>query len=113
MRDRLPPLPVLTLIGWTLLVWMSRARTVVDNGDLSTWGTSWRIGVVVVFLALASLAARDRMIGLFVAWTIVYWVVRGGGLLITEHSIGFKAIHTVLMVVSIGLAMWVWRSRNR
>lgn len=113
MRDRLPALPLLTLIGWTFFVWVSRLRNVFGNDELSGWGTSWRIGVVVVFVALASLAVNGLLVGLFVGWTIAYWIVRGGGILVEDHSAGFKAIHTVLMVVSIGLAMWVWRSRNR
>ncbi len=113
MRDRLPPLPLLTMVGWTLLLWISRLRNVLGNDELSAWGMSWRVGVVVVFVALALLAATSRLVGLFVGWTMGSWVVRGGGLLIGDYRAGFKAIHAVLMVASIGLAMWVCRSRNR
>ena len=113
MRDRLPALPLLAMIGWTLFLWTSRLRNVLGNDELSAWGTTWRIGVVVVFVVLALLAATGRLVDLFVGWTIGYWVVRGGGILIGDYSAGFKAIHTALMAVSIGLAMWVWRARNR
>ena len=30
-----------------------------------------------------------------------------------NHDVGFKVVHTILMVVSIGVAMWAWRRRDR
>ena len=54
MLDRLRAWPAFTvLIGWTLFLWASRTRNVVSNDALSAWGTAWRLGVVVVFVALA------------------------------------------------------------
>ncbi|GIT45647.1 MAG: hypothetical protein Ct9H300mP12_02320 [Acidimicrobiales bacterium] len=40
----------------------------------------------------------------FCLWTIVFWTVRGGGLLFGDHDVGFKVVHTVLALASIGLA---------
>lgn len=119
MLNRLRAWPAFTvLIAWTLFLWASRLRNVLDNDELSGWGTTWRVSVVVVFVALALLAlrrpSRDRVLPVLVGWTIGYWLVRGGGILIDgDYSVSFKVIHTVLMAVSIGAAMWVWRTRTR
>lgn len=113
MRDRLPSTPLLVMVGWTLFLWVSRLRNVVGNDDLTAFGTTWRVGVVVVFVGLALVAATGRAVGLFVGWTVGYWAVRGGGILIDDYDAGFKAVHTALMAVSIGVAMWVWRTRSR
>ena len=88
----------------------------LGNDDLDSWGTTWRVGVVVIFVALALLAVwrpEPRMIAVLVWWTVGYWLIRGGGILLDDHSASFKAIHTALMVVSIGAAMWVWKTRSR
>lgn len=119
------------LIGWTLFLWLSRLRNVVNNDELTRSGRSIRIGVVVIFVGLAGLTAvavrqlraaqRDpglgnvgwqgKMIGLFLAWTAGYWLIRGIGILIDgDYSIGFKAVHTVLMAVSLTLAFLTARS---
>ena len=113
--QRLRAWPALAvMVGWTVFLWLSRVRNVVSNDDLNSFGVAWRLGVVVVFLALAGLAIKGRLIAAFVVWTIGYWFLRGGGILISaEYDAAFKAIHTVLMVVSIGAAMWVWRTRPR
>ena len=39
-------------------------------------------------------------------WTVLVWTVRGGGILLDDHEVGFKVVHTVLAVCSIGLAVW-------
>ena len=101
------------LVGWTIFLWASRLRNVVDNDELDDWGLAWRVAVVVVFVSLAVAAAGGRAIGVLVWWTVGFWVVRGGGILLDDHDAAFTAIHTALMVVSIGAAMWVWRTRSR
>ena len=101
------------LVGWTVFLWSSRLRNVVSNDELDTWGVTWRVGVVVIFVVLAALAATGRAIPVLVVWTVGFWVVRGGGILLDDHDVGFTLIHTALMVVSIGAAMWVWRTRTR
>jgi hypothetical protein len=44
--------------------------------------------------------------------SVGYWLVRGTGILVADHDVGFKVVHTVLMVISIVLAMWAWRRRD-
>ncbi len=127
-------LSAFTLVGWTLFLWASRLRLVLDNDDLNTWGTTWRIGVVVLFSALGAVAGygllRRRswvrnVMAVLVWWTIGFWLVRGTGIIIDDHELGFTVIHTILMTVSIGTAvwaavtgwtgqaMWVWRGKAR
>ena len=35
------------------------------------------------------------------------WLVRGTGIALGDRALGFKVVHTVLALVSIGLAGWV------
>lgn len=111
MRRRLP---LILLVVWTLLVWSSRIRNVLQDDDLSGFGTAWRLGAAALFLVLAVAAAvRTRpWLAVLVAWTVGWWLVRGIGILVDDHDVGFKVVHTVLMVVSIGLAMWAWQRRD-
>lgn len=105
------PAWVWVLIGWTVLLWLSRLRNVLNNDELTTSGRGWRVAVVVVFVVLATLAAYGvrrnypKLVVVLVVWTIGYWLVRGIGILINgDYSVGFKAIHTVLMAISLILA---------
>jgi len=119
MGDRVLRLSPWILIGWTVALWLSRLRNVLTNEDLTSTGRGLRVGVVVVFVALAAGAAlgvrRKRLLPLaaLVVWTIGYWLVRGTGILIGDWTISFKVVHTVLMVVSIGLAALVVASGGR
>ena len=57
------------------------------------------------------LFATRRVLGAFALWTGGYWLVRGTQIILADHSLGFTLVHTVLMVVSIGLAGWAWVRR--
>lgn len=116
------PRPLWVLVGWSLFLWISRLRNVVINDDLDSWDVAWRIGVVVLFAALALTALRGerrdtpwraQALAILVWWTVGFWLVRGGGIILDDHDAAFTAIHTVLMAISIGLAMWVWTARPR
>lgn len=119
---RSPVLPRLVLIGWTLFVWTSRIRNVLADEDLSTTGRTWRIGAAVLFIVLAgayaislrrSVSWGRSALAALVLWTVGWWSIRGIGILLDDHPADFKVVHTVLMVISIGLAMWAWQSRDR
>ena len=119
---RSPTLPRVAFIAWTLLVWTSRIRNVLADDDLSTAGRAWRVGAAVLFVVLGAAYAVawrrssprvDTLLAVLVAWTIGWWSIRGIGILLDDHDVGFKVVHTVLMVISIGLAMWAWRVRRQ
>ncbi len=42
----------------------------------------------------------------------VWWVVRGGQILIGDWELAFKAVHTVLAVIVVGLSVMVVRTRG-
>ena len=42
--------------------------------------------------------------------TTVVWAVRGVQIALADHSVGFIVVHTVLALVSIGLAVVAWRA---
>ena len=116
--DRLRRWPALSvLVGWTVFLWLSRLRNVVADDDLSRVALTWRIVVVGIFVSLAVLAGlrstRRWAVPALVWWTIGFWLVRGGGILLDDHDLSFTVVHTVLMAVSIATAMWVWRTRSR
>ena len=108
------------LLGWTAFVWLSRIRNVVGNDDLSPSGEALRLVAAATFLALAGLglwawmrrgvepARATLALWLLCGWTIGYWAIRGIGIIIDDHSLGFTVVHTVLMTISIGLAIWAW-----
>lgn len=102
---------VWVLIGWTVFLWVSRTRNVINNDELTTSGRTIRIAIAVLFVVLAAATAvavrkrKPQVIVGFLTWTVGYWLVRGVGILIDgDYSVGFKAIHTVLMVVSLTLS---------
>ena len=104
------------MIAWTLFLWISRLRNVLGNDELTSNGRAIRIGVVVIFVVLALAAAASvlrrlpanvgsKVINFFLLWTFGYWLIRGIGILMDgDYSVGFKAVHTVLMGVSITLS---------
>jgi hypothetical protein len=107
------------LVVWTLFVWTSRIRNVWSDEDLTAGGQILRTGYSAVFLVGgifaawvlwsrrgAALRSTDRVgLVVFFAWSVVFWLIRGIGIIVDDHDAGFTAIHTVLMVVSLGL---VW-----
>lgn len=105
-----PSFVLWAMVGWTIFLWVSRLRNVLGNDELSSAGRAVRVGVVVVFVALAAVASvgiRRRqapLIWVLIVWTIGYWLVRHSGILFGDYSAGFKLVHTALAVVSLGLA---------
>jgi len=104
-------------VAWTAVVWVGRIRNVVGDDELTAGARTWRLIVAVAFLVLAALLATlplglwhrrplgsTRLVAGFCLWTIVFWTVRGGGMLFGDHDVGFKAVHTILALASIVLA---------
>ena len=113
-------LAVPILVAWTSFVWISRVRNVLANDDLSGSAEFWRIAPAVAFIALAGStlwAWRTRddepdralwLLRVLCGWTVGYWIVRGTAIVLADHSLGFTVVHTILMSISIGLAVWAW-----
>lgn len=107
------------LVVWTLVVWTSRLRNIWTDDDLAVGGQVLRTVFAITFLGLAvstavrlwrrrghTLVPGDRaLVGAFVGWTVGFWLVRGVGIIVDDHDTAFTAVHTGLMVVSIGLAL--------
>jgi Na+/melibiose symporter-like transporter len=115
------------LVTWTFLVWTTRIANVWNDADLDT-GERWArtllaLSFTVLAVAVAAtlwrrarhdVASAVRVaVAALAGWTTVVWLVRGTGILAGDHEAGFKAVHTVLAVVSIGLAAWAWRDTRR
>jgi hypothetical protein len=108
----------LALVVWTFFVWTTRIGNIWRDADLDTSGKIGRTALALSFtvLAIAVVVALFRRAGwtqravhALASWTTLVWAVQGIGILIRDHDIGFKAVHTVLAVVSIGLAWLGWR----
>jgi len=124
---------------WTLFVWGGRVRNIVADPELSQWGAIWRLslagsfvllalalGASLVSVAISSKISNDwpyRAKGALIAqlsalalggWGISVWVVRGVDISFGNHPLGFKVVHAILAVVTIGLSAWTWLvSANR
>lgn len=100
---------VFPFLIWTFVLWVSRARNVVSDNDLSVTGRLWRLSFVVTFVVLALIVGVRLIRNLetykwlmaLVIWSIGFWLIRGGGILLdNEWSFGFKFVHTILMLVT-------------
>ncbi len=87
--------PLYAFVAWTVFVWAGRIR---NGGSVLLAGT---------FLVLAAIALwrRRHWVTALAAWTVVVWAVRTPVILVHDHPVGFKVVHTVLAVVSIALAV--------
>jgi hypothetical protein len=45
----------------------------------------------------------------FCGWTVFVWVTRIRNILGDDHDFGFKAVHTLLALVSVAFAVLVWK----
>jgi hypothetical protein len=95
--------PVWVFLGWTVFVWAGRIR---NGGSLL---------LALSFLVLAALVLwrRRPFLTALVVWTIGVWAVRTPYILVHDHPAGFKAVHTVLAVVSVALALAAQRDVQR
>jgi len=108
---------------WTLFVWGGRLRNLnTDPGgfaEASRWSLVGSVLFTILGLAVVGAAilrrvrAGSRMTSVaastaltaLAALTVTVWVVRAVDIAIGDHSVGFIAVHVVLAVVSIGLAI--------
>jgi hypothetical protein len=114
--------PLVAMVAWTLFVWIGRIRNIVNDETLAGWSRSWRLGFSASFVALAvavggltirhllpagdgpaGRALLSRLVTVLAGYSIVVWLIRGTDITIGNHSVGFKVVHAILAVVSIGL----------
>lgn len=115
---------LLALVVWTVFVWGNRLFNTWTSDTETTTGrvvsTVLAGGLIALAAGGAVVAARTRhrrmaagqarLLQVFAAATVVVWVVRIPQILLAGHSIGFAVVHAALGVVSIALAVGVWRS---
>jgi hypothetical protein len=116
--------PLLALVAWTTYVWSTRIANAANDTTASAGSKAFSIGLSLTFVAfaVAGLVVLVRswarplrsveagVLKAFAAWTVVVWAVRVPMILADGHSVGFKAVHAVLGLISVGLAVWVWRT---
>lgn len=114
---------LLALSAWTVFIWSTRVRNILDDVDLSGWSLTWRLGISVAFIAAAlaivvltflaksgTLRQPAPVAKLGAALAIAggaWWLVRGAQILLADHGGAFKVVHSVLGLVTIGLSVWV------
>ncbi|HEX6167003.1 MAG TPA: hypothetical protein VFZ30_09465 [Acidimicrobiales bacterium] len=111
------------LVAWTLFVWTTRIANIWRDQALDTGERLGRTALALSFTLLAvavvvTLWRRRRAasvvaVGALAGWSVLVWVVRDVRILAADHSGGFKAVHTVLAVVSVALAALAWREARR
>lgn len=117
--------PALVLATWTFLVWTTRLRNIWTDDALSAGDQVVRTALAFTFTAFAVvvtvswLAARRRgsvarsaapWVRAFALWTAAVWVVRVVQIALADHSAAFVAVHAVLALVSVALAVWAYRA---
>jgi hypothetical protein len=108
------------LCGWTLFVWTTRIGNIWRDDAASTASKLGSTALALSFTVLAvavgiaawrrvASALRPAVLAL-AGWTTGVWVVRSLTILAGDRSAGFKVVHGLLAVVSIGLAAWAVRT---
>ena len=113
---------LLSFVLWTAFVWANRISNTLRSDESSgakTFSTALSIVLLAFGLAVLVVTVRSWRRGLrdggakvlvaAAAVTIVVWLVRVPQIVIADHSVGFEVVHTVLGLVSIGLAVAVAR----
>lgn len=119
--------PAALLIAWSLLVWTTRISNIVADESLDSTGRLWRIVLALSFTVFALGAIQvtwrmrvrpapevrrrwSRWMRAFAIWTVLVWTIRGTGIFIGDHPVGFVVVHTVLALVSFVVSAATWRS---
>src|ERR671925_610903 len=112
----------IALVVWTFFVWTTRIGNIWRDADLDTSGKVGRTALALSFTLLAAAVAvalwrraswTGKAIIALAGWTVGVWVVRDASILVADHDVAFKAVHTVLAVVSIVLSVLAWREAER
>ncbi|MCU1498179.1 MAG: hypothetical protein JWM47_2132 [Acidimicrobiales bacterium] len=126
VMERLRPYPVAAFAGLTSAIWGNRIWLAWTNPDDTVaeklvWSTPITLFVLAA-LAVAVAYARDvdrgglafrRLVQVFAGGTVTYWAIRLPMILLADHGVPFKVVHTVLALVSVAAAAAAWRSVGR
>lgn len=118
--------PLIALVVWTLYVWSTRISNALGDSALSSGGKAFSVGLSLTFIAFAlagivvlvlswsspRTTAEGRVVQAFAGWTVVVWLVRVPMIVLADHVVGFKVVHAVLGLISIGLAVWAFRTAS-
>lgn len=118
LTERLRPAPVavftiLTLLIWTNRIWLAWTNAEDAVAEKLVWSTPITLFVLAAaYLLVRMLTGRASgrtfatVVRVFAAGTVVYWAIRIAIILTGDHTAGFKAVHTVLALVSAAAAVW-------
>jgi hypothetical protein len=104
-----------------MLVWTTRIGNIWRDDTLDTAGKWGRTGLagtftvlaVAALVGLATKAAWLRpVVTAFAVWTTGVWIVRIVGIAVHGHEAAFVIVHTVLAVISVGLAVQAVREQR-
>ena len=95
---------------WTLLIWGTRIRNVVQDDGV---GWSLLVPMAMTVLAVAALVGRRRSVLVLAGATVALWALRLPLVLVHDHGAAFKIVHAVLAVVSVALAIVTSRASVR
>lgn len=107
------------MCGFALFVWITRIKNAAGDGAMSHTGKTIAIITSLLFVATAIalvVASLRRFPGARVGAIVfggvsgVYWIARAIIIAARDHSAGFKAVHIVLALISVGLAAWTLRA---
>lgn len=116
--------PLVAMVVWSLYVWSTRIKNATGDDTLSSGSKAFSVVLSITFLAFALAGAivlvrawsrplarvEALVLRAFSAWTVAVWVVRIPMIAADDRSVAFKVVHAVLGLISIGLAVLVWRS---
>ena len=106
-------------VGWTLFTWSTRLRNIVGDDTLTGGARGFALAVTAVFvvgaIAVPVIAkVRPALLGTYIrvagGVTAAWWAMRLVTNLLGDGSTGFKVVHTILALTSIGLGLALWRS---
>lgn len=104
---------VYAFAAWSVFVWATRSRNIVEDQG-STFDLVAALALSALGVAVAVAARRGRLapvLAVAVVVTVAVWALRLPLIVLDgDHGGAFKVVHSVLAVVSIGLALAAWRT---
>jgi hypothetical protein len=111
-------------VAWTAFIWITRINNAWTSSTESTGGKVVSTVLAGALLALAAgglivlvrtwgqplSAGAARFLQVFAGVTVAVWVVRVAQILVTDNTVAFKVVHAFLGVISVALAVAVWRT---